>query len=734
MNQQSYLSWIHDVDENQKSHLGRKASRLVELAAANIPIPEGFIVFPQAFQEVLTYSHLVPKLKNQVESIDQFNPNDLAMAVKRVHNLIESAEFPKELSLQIFDYYEKLGSSAFVSIRGSISNDTFSSAHQEPYLNIQGDASVIVHIRKMWAHLFTPQNIVQIANANDKDFSFSIIVEKMINSDASGVSYTSSPDSIDKKHIFINAAYGIRDEYIKNTPYPDLYQIDRQTLEIDDRQVTPQFKALNRIVNATTQVEIEKSKQSKSKLVDREIILLTKLSKQIQELYFYPQKIEWASKNGKLFILDTQPISNQDHVTYPQIAGESPSNQLFNLASGKKISPGLATGPFKHVTTPEKGQKISLGDIVYIPNTSLIRQLPLSKVSGIIVESASSNDQNIIYLKSSGVPSVIARLIVIPHEDQIITLDASIGQVLKGSMPTKPNTPLLLHDIPSSKNLLKTATKIYADVSHPDQIAKIDTTLFEGLGLIRGEFLVESLGFQNKDFVGHNNQQLKNALNKQLVNFMEAFSDKPIYYRLHDQINSSESHDSQRGAINYFTDPAPVIAELESVFSAATSQSHPNFNVVIPFIRSPEEIVQFKKIITPLSVQYKKSLPLWAVVETPSAAICIDEILKTDIDGIIIGLNDLTMYTLAVSRSNHELQSIYNATHPAVAKLVKQTIFAANHAGKPCVCAGESLENHHETLHKVVSWGIAGVCISPPAINRIRRELHQIENQLVSSH
>ena len=117
--------------------------------------------------------------------------------------------------------------------------------------------------------------------------------------------------------------------------------------------------------------------------------------------------------------------------------------------------------------------------------------------------------------------------------------------------------------------------------------------------------------------------------------------------------------------------------------------------ILIPMISSMEEVLQVKELLELTKeelrsegVPYSDKIPFGVMIEVPSVAIIVDQLVK-ELDFLSIGTNDLIQYTLAVDRDNDLVGSLYQPLHPAVLRLIQTVTEAAKKANKPITLCGE---------------------------------------------
>ena len=189
-----------------------------------------------------------------------------------------------------------------------------------------------------------------------------------------------------------------------------------------------------------------------------------------------------------------------------------------------------------------------------------------------------------------------------------------------------------------------------------------------------------------------------------------------------------------RGAYRYINDERVFDLELKAIKHVRRKLGFSNLWLMLPFVRTPQELIKVKKIITSHGLVRSPSFKLWLMVEIPSNVILLEDFLKVGIDGVSIGTNDLTMLLLGVDRDNSEVAPIYDERSPAVYWALEKIIKTAKQHGITSSICGQAPSVYPDLTQKLVEWGITSVSIAPDVIDQTRQIVHQAEQRLVNKH
>ena len=169
-------------------------------------------------------------------------------------------------------------------------------------------------------------------------------------------------------------------------------------------------------------------------------------------------------------------------------------------------------------------------------------------------------------------------------------------------------------------------------------------------------------------------------------------------------------------------------AELRAI-KRLVEEGYTNVGIMLPLVTSVDEVRKAKQIAVEEDLPLSK-IEFGIMVETPAAALIIEDIVKEGIDFISLGTNDLTQYTLAVDRNNENVAYIFSETHPAVMKLIERTIRICKENGVKTSICGQAGSYPH-VVEKLVEIGIDSVSANPDAVQTIRETVARIEKKLM---
>ena len=212
MNKNNTLLWFKKIGRDDISIVGGKGANLGEMYNLGIPVPNGFVVTSQTYFQFLDENNLRQKIKDVFKNTDVNNSDSLLKASQRAKKIILSGKINDQTAIEIMKAYKKLSgfgglSNVPVAVRSSATAEDLPDAsfagQQETFLNVIGEATLIKRVKSCWASLFTPRAIFYRENKGFDHFKVGIAVpvQKMVNSDISGIIFTINPVSNNKSQI-----------------------------------------------------------------------------------------------------------------------------------------------------------------------------------------------------------------------------------------------------------------------------------------------------------------------------------------------------------------------------------------------------------------------------------------------------------------------------------------------------------------------------------------------------
>ncbi len=751
--EQKAIVWFEEVSKDNVAIVGGKGANLGEMTRARIPVPPGFIVTAKAYFDFIKASGIANQIKDLLEGLDEQDSQRLQAVAEKLKKLIMDSPMPAGTARQIKEAYRKMGD-GLVAVRSSATAEDLPEAsfagQQRTFLNIQGEDEVVAAVQGCWASLFEPRAIFyrQQQGFDHLKVGLAVPVQRMVQSEVSGVMFTVEPVTSDATKIVIEAVYGLGETIVSGEATPDLYILDKQGLRIDSKKLAKQEWELIRNPEkgkeANIRATIPADKQSKQKITDAEIVELARIGKSIEEHYKFPQDIEWAKEDTHLYIVQSRPVTTIAKAAEAgtKAAGIEAEIEAPVLLSGAPASPGVASGPVKIVKDPSEIHKVLAGDVLVAEMTTPDYVPAMKRAVAIVTDRGGRTAHAAIVSRELGIPCVVGtgRATATLKDGQIISVDGSRGKVYEGRVTVKATEDT------AAKEKIPTRTRVYVNLAQPELAEMVAARNVDGVGLLRAEFMVAQIGEHPSYMISQNRGgEFVDKLANGLSAFAKAFHPRQVVYRTNDfktneyrALKGGEKYEEveenpmlgYRGASRYTSDVETFKLELAAI--KKVREKYNNLWVMIPFVRTVDGLAQTIEIMAAEGLKRSTDFKIWMMVEIPSNILLLEKFIAVGIDGISIGSNDLTQLVLGVDRDSAKLASIFDERDEAVMICLEKAVKTAKSMGITASICGQAPSVYPELTEKLVEWGITSVSVSPDMIDRTREIIYLAEQRLQS--
>ncbi|MFP7285730.1 phosphoenolpyruvate synthase [Shouchella clausii] len=361
----SLVLGFQEMDEKQLLLVGGKGVNLGELSKIQgIHVPEGFCVTTTGFQKVIKQNETFQALLDQLARAKVEDRDQIGDISSRIRELILNIEIPSDVVKAVAHYLSQFGEKHAYAVRSSATSEDLPHAsfagQQDTFLNIIGKESILKHISKCWASLFTERAVIyRMQNGfNHSQVYISVIVQKMVFPKASGILFTADPITSNRKLLSIDAGFGLGEALVSGLVSADCYKV-REDQIVDKRIATKKLAIYGREEGGTETQPIDPDQQKTQTLTDGQILQLARIGRQIEAHFGQPQDIEWCLADDMFYIVQSRPITT----LYPIPETNDQENHVY-----------LSVGHQQMMTDPIK----PLGLSFYL----LITPAPMRKAGG----------------------------------------------------------------------------------------------------------------------------------------------------------------------------------------------------------------------------------------------------------------------------------------------------------------------------------------------------------------
>ncbi|MEM0142960.1 MAG: phosphoenolpyruvate synthase, partial [Candidatus Parvarchaeum sp.] len=653
--------WFKDIKKEDVPLIGGKSANLGEMFNyVKVPIPPGFSTTSFAFNTFLNNNKLVEKIENAIKNINVEEESDLKKASSEIKNSIINAELPKQLVNEILENYHKLvkeSNAEFVAVRSSATAEDLPDAsfagQQDTYLNVHGDDELIEKVKECYASLFNERAIYYRAknNISTKGVALAVVIQKQVFSVESGVMFTLDVSNGDTSVIVVEASYGLGEYIVGGIVTPDLFYIDKKTMQIKRKVIENKDRKLVRLKEGGTKdVKLSDEEAKKQCLTDSEVLELAGYGMKIEQHYNHPMDIEWAKdEDGKIYIVQARAEtvwSNKDKIK----TAEAKENIIL---SGLPASPGFVSGPAHVILDVKDIEQFKSGEILITVMTSPDWVPAMKKAKAIVTDEGGITSHAAIVSRELGVPCIVGtggrgkKATDVIKTNDIITVDSKNGLVYSGEIKVEEEKKTESNAVSAvNEGMIITGTKILVNLGEPDLAEKTAKLHSDGVGLMREEFIWANIGKHPLYLLKEGKaDMLVDTLAEGMRKVCSAFNPRPVILRFSDFKTDEYSHleggeefepkESSpllgwRGSSRYY-DPKykdAFVLELKAVKKVREEFKLKNLHVMVPFTRTVDELKKVLDILKENGLERNEDFKIFLMAEIPSNIILADKFNK----------------------------------------------------------------------------------------------------------
>ncbi len=404
---------FQEMDDTQLLLVGGKGLNLGELSKIEgIQVPEGFCVTTVGYQKAIEQNERVHALLDRLTTLKVEDRKQIDEISQKIRQAVMEVTIPSDVVEAVAHYLSEFGDDYAYAVRSSATAEDLPHAsfagQQDTYLNIIGKESVLEHIRKCWASLFTERAVIyRMQNGFDHSQVYlSVIVQRMVFPQASGILFTADPINGNRTVLSIDASFGLGEALVSGLVSADCYQVKDGAI-VSKRIETKKMAIYGRKEGGTETKQLNPDQQKTQTLTDQQILQLEHIGRQIEEHFGCPQDIEWCLAEDTFYIVQSRPITT----LYPIPEATDQENHVY-----------VSVGHQQMMTDPIKPLGISVW--------RLTGSAPMFKAGGgrlfvDITKGLASSDgrQNLLDVLGHSDPLIKDALITIIERGDFIKLD-----------------------------------------------------------------------------------------------------------------------------------------------------------------------------------------------------------------------------------------------------------------------------------------------------------------------
>ena len=773
MSKYNYIKWFDEIGKEDVGIVGGKGANLGELTNFGLPVPPGFCVTAEAYTKFIKYAELDEVVKFLMEAVDVENVDDLTNVSKEIQTKIKEKDFDPELEEEILRAYREFSENIGVkdpevAVRSSATAEDLPDAsfagQQDTYLHISGEEELLNHIRDCFASLWTSRAIYyrEKQNYDHFDVALSVVIQKMVNSEKSGVMFTANPINNSTDEMMINASYGLGEAVVSGIVTPDEYIIDKKTKKVIEKNISEKeymvIKNENGVGTRTVNVKdvLGEDAIKAEALSAKELDTLIERGLKVEKLYGSVQDTEWGfdTDTKEFYFLQSRPITTLE---------EKKEEKLVTLCKGLPASPGIGRGKVKLIKDISEINLVEEGDVLVTAMTNPDMVPAMRKCAGVVTDEGGRTCHAAIVSRELQIPCIVGAKNATKSlkTGDTVTVDAVRGIVYEGevlkekeekkteSQSSGPN----LGNIDELRNIFAptTATKIYMNLGEPGLIDKYKNLPMDGIGLMRTEFIFTNMIGAHPMYLVKTGQGdlMVDKLAEGISKVAQAIYPKNLVVRTSDfrtnefrglkggdEVEPIEANPmiGWRGVSRYISPEYEKGFRLECQAIKKVREEYGLTNVIVmlPFVRTPQELKVVKGIMAEEGLVQSKNFKIWIMAEVPAVVLQAEEFAEL-VDGFSIGSNDLTQLVMGADRDSGILNNMgyFDERNDAVKIALKTIIDAANKKGITCSICGQGPSQYPELAEFLVECGITSMSVNPDTVDYTRRLVASVEQKII---
>lgn len=313
----SMILRFNEIGRKDVAIAGGKGANLGELIGKGFPVPPGFVVSAHACESFFRDI----ELRKEFDALNKASRDDLKNQCKKIQEIIEHAQIPPDLTEAVLKAYDELVKSRtnniVCAVRSSataedLGDASFAGQHAT-YYYVDRDRLLLM-VKHCWASLWNPEAVSYrtTQGIGHESVFMAVVVQEMIRSEISGVTFTANPVSGSRDEIVTEASWGMGAAIVDGRVTPDHYIVERDGFKLREKRIADKrFMVPSRLEegSATRLQEVPHGMRQKETLSPDLIQKITQLAVEAEEHFGNPQDIEWAIADGQVYMLQSRPIT-----------------------------------------------------------------------------------------------------------------------------------------------------------------------------------------------------------------------------------------------------------------------------------------------------------------------------------------------------------------------------------------------------------------------------------------
>lgn len=298
------IKFLKDIKEEDS--VGGKGASLAKMLQNNFNIPDGYVIKTDLFNEFLTQNNIKGIIQELINKCSINDEKGIEESSKEILKIISNCNMSDFIENEIIKNYEKLNCK-YVAVRSSATSEDGKNhawaGQLETFLNVDKN-NILESVKKCWCSIFSPRALFyRIKNNDTSEISVAVVVQKMIQSEVSGIAFSINPTTNNTNELVIESVWGLGEAIVSGKVTPDTYIINKEKNTIDSKEIR------NQKIKLVDKQWIKIQNGDSQKISDEVIIKLSNTIKNIEKFYGFPVDVEWGIEDSEIYILQCRPIT-----------------------------------------------------------------------------------------------------------------------------------------------------------------------------------------------------------------------------------------------------------------------------------------------------------------------------------------------------------------------------------------------------------------------------------------
>ncbi|CAN5139245.1 phosphoenolpyruvate synthase [soil metagenome] len=717
-----YAEWVHLVPPTASQTWGSAVVELAKLSQRGVPVAPSFALSKQGVKQFFLQPPLRKAVEASLSGAATKRAAKLADVAKDVQKAILKAEIPRALHAELAAYMDLLeqkvlhATGAKLPLELTVYGDDGLPLLPSLWVETSSWKDVASAFTKLLLPLFAPAELA-LRVRNEQPIVpgiASVVFRYAPEGEYTGTALCLDLAAYDAETIVVELTKG----HSKTHTF-DTYKFDRKSLVLLSEE-----KSGKHVTKGAAGKHMHSTPDAGVTLASR----VARLAKQAQGDLLDVITIHWTLQGSQLAVTAVSAAE----------AGVAPTESTFTatlLVKGIGCVPGRVTGKARIIRTEADKKNVAVGDIAVLTMLTQKDASWLHQASGVVIETGHSASIEASLASSFGIVAVSAAHAMLHiREGQLITLDGYRGEVHAGKVQV--SVPQTVEQSPV------TATKLMTLIEDPLHMQGSSLGGSDGIGLIRGEFLLQLAGLHPHQVYEKQLLEDYREILGEVVERAARFAyPLPVTYQLHDlseETKGRHRHEPNpklgyKGSHRIIDEPELVEEEV-GVIASLMRTGLTNVRILLPAVRSVGEVIKLHSLIASHWPTGEALPEIWARCAAPSLLIGAHDLCQTGVTGVIFDVPVLAELINGFDGDNHQVGHHLIQDHSAVLDALHFAIATCRSEGVQTSLIAEGYSMEPRVLEEAVEAGVQEVVVPVAEITTLRKLLASIEQRVVLDH